>query len=273
MVFRNIIKNAKEKKALKIAPKTYRDTNNDLKAAENMIQQSPRNPENYKQSIVTLDKSSKLLSDVMAKFKGVAIGASEEAALELVYQERNLGILTDRTSSLQNSLTNSESDLGLVSDKLKSKTSEALSSKNKVRHQKSIEQVMRNFSDDEAQVYQQGDNLIIRLKKVDFKSGSSMIPSKSMNLLSKVNSVIVGLNPSTVLIEGHTDSTGKSGNNHILSVKRSESVAKYLKSLNGQYKTTSQGFGVSRPIANNETRQGRAMNRRVDIIVNTNNKL
>jgi hypothetical protein len=126
VVFRNIIKAAKEEKALKIAPKTYRDANNDLKAAENMIQQSPRNSENYKQSIATLDKSSKLLSDVMAKFKGVAKGASEQAALQLVYQERNLGILTDRTSSLQNSLTNSESDLGLVSEKLKSKTSEAL---------------------------------------------------------------------------------------------------------------------------------------------------
>jgi OOP family OmpA-OmpF porin len=100
-----------------------------------------------------------------------------------------------------------------------------------------------------------------------------MIPSKSMKLLSKVDSVINNLHSSAVMVQGHTDSTGKSGNNHILSVKRSESVAKYLKSLNGQYKITSRGFGESQPIANNETRKGRAMNRRVDIIVNTNNKL
>jgi chromosome segregation ATPase len=135
----------KEEKALKIAPKTYRDANNDLRAAENMIQQSPRNAENYKQSIATLDKSSKLLSDVMAKFKSVAKGASEEAALELVYQERKLGLLSERTSSLQNSLTRSESNLGLVSGKLKSKTSEALRSRNKVRLQESIESCQKQF--------------------------------------------------------------------------------------------------------------------------------
>ncbi len=273
IVFRNIIKNAKEEKALKIAPKTYRDAINDLRAAENMIQQSPRNAENYKQSIVTLDKSSKLLSDVMEKFKSVAKGASEEAALELVYQERKLGLLSERTSSLQKSLTRSQSNLGHVSGQLKSKTNEALNSGNKVLLQNSINHVRKSFSDDEAQVYQQGSSLVIRLKKIDFNPGSSMILSKSMQLLSKVHSVINELHSSTVLVQGHTDSTGKRGNNHILSVKRSESVAEYLKSLNGQYKVSSQGFGESQPIANNETRKGRAMNRRVDIIVNTNRKM
>ena len=89
----------------------------------------------------------------------------------------------------------------------------------------------------------------------------------------RLKKAVNGFNPSTVLVEGHTDSTGRSSNNHILSVKRSESVAKYLKSLNGKYNITSQGFGESKPIANNETRKGRALNRRVDIIVNTSNKL
>jgi outer membrane protein OmpA-like peptidoglycan-associated protein len=243
--FREIVQRAQENKALKIAPKSYRNANNDLKAAENMIQQSPRNPVNYNKSVMSADKSAKLLSDVMGKLKGVAKGASEEAALALVYQERKLGTLSGQ----------------------------ALSSGNKVRLQALRDEVRKKFTNNEAEVYQQGNEIIIRLKQIDFKSGSAMVPSRSMSLLSKVNSAIIKLHPSTVIVQGHTDSTGKSHNNHILSVKRSQSVAKYLKSLDSSYNISSSGFGESQPIANNQTKEGRAMNRRVDIVVNTSNQL
>ncbi len=271
LVFRNIIEDAERKNAKELAPKTYRNAVVDLNAAENMIQQSPRNPDNFKKSIITVDKSTKLLSDVIQKLTGVASGASEEAALQLVYQERKLGVLSNRTTRLESSLRRSKSDLGNVTDELQSKTDEAFISGNKVRLQKAINDMRKNFSKDEAEVYQQGNDLIIRLKKIDFKSGSAMIPSDSMNLLSRVNSAIIKLNSSKIIVQGHTDSTGKRGNNNILSMKRSKSVAKYLESLDGYYKISSRGYGESQPIGNNQTKEGRAMNRRVDIIVNAKN--
>ncbi len=136
-----------------------------------------------------------------------------------------------------------------------------------------MDDMRRNFSTDEAEVSQQGKNLVIRLKKIDFKVGSARVPSDSMNLLAKVNVVIIRLNSSKVVVEGHTDATGNSNLNQNLSVKRSVAVAKYLKSLGGQYDIFSKGFGESHPIANNETKNGSTMNRRVDIVVTTSNKL
>jgi outer membrane protein OmpA-like peptidoglycan-associated protein len=271
--FREIVKSAEQNKASKVATKTYRSAKNDLMAAENMIQQSPRNPENYIDSVSLADKSTWLLNDVMKKLKGVASGASEQAALSLVYQERKLGLLSNRANNLQVYLNKSQSDLGNAKDELKSERSESLSAENKVRVQAAMDNVRRNFTNKEAEVYQQGNQIIIRLKEMDFKSGSAMVPSKSMGLLSKVNEAIIGLHSSNVVIQGHTDSTGKSGNNHILSVKRSQAVARYLKSLDSSYNMSARGYGESQPIANNETSNGRAMNRRVDIVVNTSNKI
>jgi len=273
MVYRDIVKNAEENNAIEIAPKTYRDALNSLKAAENMIQQSPRNQSNYRQSIVSADKSSKLLSDVMEKLSGVAHGASEDVALQMVYQERSLVTMSDRATNLQSSLTRSENNVGYIADELKNKTSEAQRSKNKVLRQEAMEVVQKGFSKNEADVYQQGDNLIIRLKKIDFSSGSSMIPGKSMSLLARVNAAIVKLDSPKVVVQGHTDSTGQKVNNKILSMKRSEAVANYFQSLDCPYTISSVGFGESAPIANNQTKIGRAMNRRVDIIVSTNAQL
>jgi OmpA-OmpF porin, OOP family len=271
--YRNIVADAKKDQATKIAPKSYQQAIGDLMAAENMIEQSPRNPENYSASVIALDKSASLLNDVMKKLKGVAQGSSEDAALTLVSQERKLGLLSSRANNLEGQLTNSQTALAQVAGKLENKTDEALNSEKKVNQQNAMEHVRKKFSSAEAEVYQQGDDLIIRLKQIDFKTGSSMIPSESMNLLVKVSAVILELDSSKVLIQGHTDSVGETKRNQILSVKRSEAVAKYLESLDNSYTISSDGFGESRPIANNETKNGRAINRRVDVIINTTKKL
>jgi len=94
-----------------------------------------------------------------------------------------------------------------------------------------------------------------------------MVPSKSMMLLSKVNSIITKLNPTQVQIEGHTDSSGPEANNLLLSTNRAKAVKNYLRSLKAPYNLDARGFGESKPIANNQTKSGRALNRRVDIVV------
>ena len=88
-----------------------------------------------------------------------------------------------------------------------------------------------------------------------------------MSLLSKVNSIITGLHPKEVVIQGHTDSTGYASRNMMLSNKRAQSVKKYLSSLDAKYLTDARGYGESMPIANNQTQMGSILNRRVDIVI------
>jgi outer membrane protein OmpA-like peptidoglycan-associated protein len=72
-----------------------------------------------------------------------------------------------------------------------------------------------------------------------------------------------------IMIEGHTDNTGTASYNQGLSERRAAAVKDYLV-RNGaveEGRITSVGYGMSRPIADNATKAGRAQNRRVDIIV------
>ncbi|MEX3691639.1 MULTISPECIES: OmpA family protein [Paraburkholderia] len=74
------------------------------------------------------------------------------------------------------------------------------------------------------------------------------------------------VNIGTVVIDGHTDSVGSKAYNDRLSVRRAESVRRYLQSRGlhaGQYEV--HGYAFSRPLASNATAEGRAKNRRVEI--------
>ena len=69
-------------------------------------------------------------------------------------------------------------------------------------------------------------------------------------------------------IKGHTDNVGSESYNQKLSEERANSVKTYLisKGIEGS-KITSSGFGLSKPIASNDTADGRAKNRRVEFII------
>ena len=73
--------------------------------------------------------------------------------------------------------------------------------------------------------------------------------------------------PETMIdIYGHTDSTGTDAYNQTLSENRARSVASYLVARGVQpVRTATQGFGESQPIADNDTADGQAANRRVEI--------
>ena len=150
---------------------------------------------------------------------------------------------------------------------LKQQNQELEKTSMQVRFQRAMDRAVEEFSDDEALVYQQGSKLIFRLKKMNFASGSATIPAASKPLLTKVNDIIRAVGAELVAVEGHTDSVGATDLNKNLSTRRAISVANYLSTLGAGYKIGYIGYGESRPIASNETKEGRATNRRVDLVV------
>ncbi len=101
-----------------------------------------------------------------------------------------------------------------------------------------------------------------------FNSGKSTLKKQSYKALSEVVMLLNEYSDNKVVIEGHTDSVGKASFNQKLSVRRAGGVYKYLveKGINSQ-RITVVGFGETKPIASNSSRQGRAQNRRVEIII------
>ena len=125
------------------------------------------------------------------------------------------------------------------------------------------------FARDEAQVYREGNNIIMRLVGLTFESGQSNVDPEYQPLLAKVRDAVEVFPRSQVIVEGHTDSYGSDGANMALSRTRAESVGQYLSTeLNiASFRISAVGYGETRPIANNETPQGRTRNRRIDILI------
>jgi outer membrane protein OmpA-like peptidoglycan-associated protein len=130
-------------------------------------------------------------------------------------------------------------------------------------------EVRAYFRPDEAEVYKQGSELVIRLKAISFPVGKDVIMPSNYSLLSKAQRAIRTFGEPSLVIEGHTDSTGSEDRNQHLSQRRAESVRAYLVA-NGtlpQEKIIAVGYGSKRPLASNKTAEGRAINRRIDVII------
>lgn len=99
-----------------------------------------------------------------------------------------------------------------------------------------------------------------------FDVNSSGIRSDFRDSLDKVASVISEYDKTAVHVVGHTDSTGSESYNQRLSEQRADSVGRYM-SRNGVTRNRMRlsGRGELQPIADNDTRYGRAQNRRVEI--------
>ena len=129
------------------------------------------------------------------------------------------------------------------------------------------------FTKDEAKVMREGDNIIIRLIGLHFASGKSIINPDYFGLLTKVQKAIRIFPDYHITIEGHTDNRGDARRNQTLSLNRARSVMSYLMANMNltEDQISAAGYGESKPIASNETRQGRAKNRRIDIVLSPPN--
>ncbi|MDX2454433.1 OmpA family protein [Desulfosarcina sp.] len=129
--------------------------------------------------------------------------------------------------------------------------------------------VQSYFESDEAEVYKQENQLVIRLKAMRFPVGKSIIMPENYALLSKVQKAIRTFDDPRVIVEGHTDATGSDEVNMLLSQQRAEAVREYM--IANQTlppdSLSAVGYGSERPLASNATAAGRAINRRIDILI------
>lgn len=106
----------------------------------------------------------------------------------------------------------------------------------------------------------------IRLDDVNFKTGTVELNGKSQNILDGIAQVLKANTHLSFEVAGHTDNTGNHDFNVQLSEKRAQSVRQYLINQGvSADRLTAKGYGPDKPVATNETRAGRAENRRVEL--------
>ena len=114
------------------------------------------------------------------------------------------------------------------------------------------------------------------LDEILFDSGETTINPQGIEVLKRVGSILLSVKDKAINIEGHTDNvpigaelSKKYPTNWELSVVRATNVARYLqeKSSINPILLSATGYGEYKPVASNETEEGRAKNRRIEIVL------
>jgi len=110
--------------------------------------------------------------------------------------------------------------------------------------------------------------LVSEIGGVQFSTGTAELNSAARENLARFSGIVASYPDLKFKIEGHTDNVGSAENNNVLSLRRAIAVRDYLI---GQHVAASNidadGLGPTHPIADNETADGRARNRRVEIVI------
>lgn len=161
---------------------------------------------------------------------------------------------------LKEEIAKLEGELGKQSDRLLAQEEQ----------RQRFKQLDRIFTAEDAEIFTQGQSVLVRLIGLNFKQGSSQIEAQYFDVLKKVQDAIRLFPEMSIAIEGHTDSFGSDDLNLKLSEDRANSVRAYLLANMtdlSQSVVSAIGYGEARPVANNETTEGRARNRRIDVVL------
>jgi OmpA-OmpF porin, OOP family len=192
--------------------------------------------------------------------------AVQRIVRSIVALQSDLALLRQVVADREAQIVTLEMELGGKSESLQ-RVNEALQRREQQRAR--IDRVELLFPPDQAVVMRQGDSVILRLIGLNFASGSAALTPAHNGILATVKDAIATFPESSIVIEGHTDSFGSEAANQTLSRERAEAVRQYLLANSPLPATDVRalGYGESRPVANNETPEGRARNRRIDIII------
>lgn len=112
-----------------------------------------------------------------------------------------------------------------------------------------------------------GDVMFVTFRSDDqFDIGSFTLRGSAQNDIARMAAILAEYDKTNIVVSGHTDSTGSETTNQVLSERRAGAV-KNIVQANGvaTARITTLGFGESQPIADNNTKYGRQLNRRVEI--------
>jgi outer membrane protein OmpA-like peptidoglycan-associated protein len=132
------------------------------------------------------------------------------------------------------------------------------------------EELRKKELDEDFEVEENDKGVIINLSDILFDFAKSELREESIEKLDEIAKILKRYENFAMLIEGHTDNIGTASDNQDLSEDRAKSVKDYLilKGISPDA-LVSKGYGESSPKASNDTDEGRALNRRVEIIIIT----
>lgn len=211
----------------------------------------------------TSSEKQKLMAELNAKEKEL-----NDKEMELSAKENELKDTENRINALNESLQQREARVKELEKAMNAKDSVVNALREKVN------EALLGFSDNDLSVEIRNGKVYVSLaEKLLFKSGSSMVDPKGKDALSKLAGVLNKSKDIDIIIEGHTDNvplrpSDRMKDNWDLSVLRATSIVRILTG-NGvdPARISASGRSEFHPVDTNETLEGRAKNRRTEIIL------
>jgi OmpA-OmpF porin, OOP family len=211
--------------------------------------------------------------DLDVRFDEGVQPALKEVGEHVQQQQQELSRLKQELQDREEQITSLNTELERLEARLGGVSEERVSLQRRVDGQErlraNVTTIENSFTPEEARVYRQGDDVVISLLGIKFPSGRSTIDSNSAPLMHKVRQSLSLFEGASISVEGHTDAHGSDSTNLILSQDRADAVKQYLVSNFGvnPERVSSIGYGEARPVSTNETAEGRARNRRIDLVI------
>ncbi len=273
---------AKAKSLLTQAEQALNENRYDIDEPRNLVRQAQYEANHgiYLTGIIKKVRAGKLsyeqvILDYERPLLAIAGSADIVANLDSGHKETTAEIieyienLQNTSSQLTQDVADMEASMASMQKELGSLSSERVGLKQIEQQRKQAERIERMFGRDEAQVLRKGNSIILRLIGLNFAVNKSDLTGKNLPLLRKVEKAINVFDAASLNVEGHTDSFGSDQSNLKLSQARALSVQDFMLTRMDLKKVQikAAGFGETRPLANNETVEGRQKNRRIDIVI------
>jgi outer membrane protein OmpA-like peptidoglycan-associated protein len=205
----------------------------------------------------------------------IDVASQEKAASEREKARLEQKLTQSELAEVRRKLTEAEEQRRAEAAQLQS-TSQQLEAEKQARlaAEKKADEATANLAKI-AMVKQEARGLVITLSgSVLFTSGRSTLLSNARPKLDEVAAALQQSDAEKFIVEGHTDSVGSEATNEELSNRRAQTVRDYLidRGVPAE-KIRAVGYGKSRPVADNATAEGRANNRRVEIVIQPKSQL
>ncbi len=193
----------------------------------------------------------------------------ERIAIEQAQQQKKQKLTEAELAEIRRKLAESEEQRRAEAEALRSTTQQLEAEKQaRLDAEKKAEEATANLAKI-AMVKQEPRGLVITLSgSVLFTSGQSSLLPNARPKLDEVAQALQKSEGDSFVVEGHTDSRGSESTNQELSLRRAQTVRDYLVERGvPSEKIKAVGYGKSRPVADNSSAEGRANNRRVEVVI------
>lgn len=288
-----VIATAKEQKAVKYAPKTFRLAEQELGLALNVLNREraqTQKAEAHANKAVYFANKSIYITETLKDFERRDFSNEDKVLwyqkhLELINKPFKKKLTLD--DSNYNVVMGIQARINqLIKEKNAAQKATRTTGKNVLALKKQLldieeanrkaqarfDKIQSIFTEKESYVYRQGNNVLLETHAFNFKVGGSEIDSNNFDLLEKIMDAINVFDNPKIIVTGHTDSTGSTAVNMELSLKRAQTVTSFLKKIGkiDSKDITVKGYGETRPVASNKTKDGRERNRRIEVLIVNN---